>query len=588
MATGTGRNSQRVRTAPRALIALTAFLFLLFTPFDSPAAEETIYDGGVVAADHAAASEAGKRMLEAGGNAVDAAVAASFTLSVVRPYSCGLGGGGFMVIYLAGKGGEPSRPIAIDYREYAPRRVGPDYFEKIDADSFTIRYSGRSVGVPGTVAGLLYALEQYGTLDRATVLAPAIEAARGGFEADANYEKVGRSVTAWYESEPSRKERYPFVWKSLLKEGTIREGMVLKNPEQAEALRRIAAGGVKAFYGGPIGAEVVKAVRRRRGEMGAGDIRTFNVVETNPLVGEAFGRQLITMPPPSSGGVALQQIFGILERFPDRLEGAAPDGAAYIHLVTEAMKHAFADRARYLADAAFVDVPVARLTSESYISDLAQRIDMKRTGRPETYGTKAPGDDDHGTSHLSVIDGDGNAVACTETINMYFGSRIAAAPFGFVLNNEMDDFLTRRKTRNVYGLEQSDRNLPGPWKRPLSSMSPTILLKDGAVEVIAGASGGPRIISGTAEAILNVILFDMSAGDAVAAPRFHHQWVPDKLFLERGLRDRKLQADLFGKGHTLKAIETVGAVQLIRERSGGYEAACDPRKGGSPAGIARR
>lgn len=569
---------------PAAMIAIALFAAALPATLEAG----TVWDGGVVAADHPLASEAGRAALDAGGNAVDAAVAASFYLSVVRPYSCGIGGGGFMVLYLPGESGTPSRAVAIDYRERAPRAVGPDYFEKIDADSQITRYSGRAVGVPGTVAGLLYALEKYGTLDRATVMAPAIRAAREGFAADAHYAQVAAEVTAWYDADSLRRERYPFVWQSLLLEGKVREGSLIRLPEQAEALRMIAEEGSAAFYDGPIGAEIIKAIRGRRGEMALGDLRSYEVTETNPLTGQALGRQFLTMPPPSSGGIALQQILGMLEYHRESLVESGWNSAGYIHLVTEAMKHAFADRAEWLGDAEFVDVPIAHLTDPDYIRARAGQIDPRRTKKPESYGTRAPGPDDHGTSHISVIDGDGNGVACTETINLWFGSRIAVAPYGFVLNDEMDDFLTRRGTRNAYDLEQSDRNLPAPGKHPLSSMSPTIVLKDGAVEVIAGASGGPRIISSTAQTILDVVLFDLGAEEAVAAPRFHHQWMPDELYLEPGLRGREIQASLWGKGHNLKAIDAVGAVQLIRTRQGGYEAACDPRKGGRPAGIAPR
>ena len=580
---------RRIRLSRQAFTATfraAVLLLLLITPKESPS--DTIWDGGVVAADHPIASEAGRAMLEAGGNAVDAAVAASFCLSVVRPYSCGIGGGGFMVIHLQGEGGEPSRPIAIDYREYAPRRVGPDYFEKIDADSLVTRYSGRAVGIPGTVAGLLYALEHFGTLDRAAILAPAIRAAQEGFSADAHYAAAAVGVSTWYEEVPSRKERYRFVWHTMLLEGQAVEGSLIRLPEQAAALKLIAEDGLDAFYGGPIGAEIVKAVRNRRGEMMAGDLQSFRVVESNPLLGEAFGRQLLTMPPPSSGGIAIQQMLGMLEHHEESLAGAAHNSASYVHLVTEAMKHAFADRAEWLGDGEFVEVPTVRLTDPEYIRERAEMIDPSRTHKPETYGTRAQLPEDRGTSHISVIDNKGNAVACSETINMWFGSRIAVAPYGFILNNEMDDFLTRRGTLNAYGLQQSGRNLPEPGKHPLSSMSPTIVLKEGRVEIISGGSGGPRIISSTAQSILNVILYDMGAEEAVSSPRFHHQWIPDKLFLEPGLRDRGLQGDLWGKGHDLQAIEAVGCTQLIRARNGGYEAACDPRKGGRPAGISPR
>ncbi|NNE08639.1 MAG: gamma-glutamyltransferase [Gemmatimonadetes bacterium] len=574
----------------RQMFTLPLFLFVAVLLFPVPAAfaESPIYDGGVVAADHPLASEAGREILEAGGNAVDAAVAASFALSVVRPYSCGIGGGGFMVVRMAGSGSEAPREIAIDYRESTPSAVGPTTFEEIDADSLASRYSGLAVGVPGTVAGLLTALEKHGTLDRATVIAPAIRLAREGFPADEHYAQVAASVAAWFAEDTKRKEQFYHLWKKFIREGSIREGDRITPAKQADALALIAANGRAGFYEGPVAEAVRNAVARGGGAISLEDLAAYEVYEEKPLAGSFRGNRLLTMPPPSSGGITMQQILGILDRRSEELDACRPGTPDYIHIVTEAMKHAFADRAEWLGDTRFVEVPVDNLLSGSYLDARASAISMKSTKKIDTYGTSPAPPEDGGTSHISVIDAQGNAVACTETINLYFGSHIAVPEYDFFLNNEMDDFLTVRGTANAFGLEQSIRNMPEPGKRPLSSMSPTIVVRDDKVRIIAGASGGPRIISGTTQAVLNVLLFDMDADQAVAAPRFHHQWKPNELKLESGLRQRAIFTDLFGRGHSPKKIADVGVVQLIREKDGGYQAASDPRKGGRPAGIAAR
>ncbi len=542
---------------------------------------------GVVAADHPAASEAGVEMLRRGGNAVDAAVAASFCLSVVRPYSCGIGGGGFMLIH---EPGPPPRSVAIDYRERAPAAVGPGHFAGL-GDSLASRYSGHAVCVPGTAAGLLLALERHGTLDRATVLAPAIRAAEGGFAADAHYLKVARDAVAWFAEDPSRRLRHRFVWERFLRSGAIAEGDSIRLPEQAEALRLIARDGAAAVHGGPIGRAILAAVTAAGGAMTEADLLAYAPTAVAPLAGSFRGRTILAMPPPSSGGVATLEVLEILERYERRrgirLEDLGPDSPAYVHLVVEAMKHAFADRARWFGDPERVEVPVARLLDPAYLDRLAAGIDPERTREPAAYGSSPAPPDDGGTSHLSVIDRHGNAVSCTETINLAFGSRLAVEPFGFLLNNDMDDFTTVRGRPNAFSLQQSERNLPGPGKRPLSSMSPTIVLDPaGQVELIAGASGGPRIITSVVESLLAVLVFGRPAAAAVASPRFHHQWWPDVLALEPGGFPPAFEAELRARGHVVGPAEDVGVVQMVVRAGGGaYSGACDPRKGGRPAGL---
>lgn len=550
------------------------------------------YQRFAVAADHPLASEAGAEILRAGGNAVDAAVATSFALSVVRPFSCGIGGGGFMVI-----AGADAPPTAICYREMAPAAIGPETYERIDDRDASVR-GGLACGVPGTVAGLLHALEKYGSMDRARVLAPAIRLAREGFAADAAYAGAARGVIAKFDAQPEWKKRFAFTWERFLGAGKVSEGDIIKLPEQAAVLEAIAAHGREGFYAGEVGEAVVQAVRAAGGEITIEDLAAFKVVELTPLRTEFDGRVYLTMPPPSSGGLAMAQVFGLLERTKVREQVTRNNAAAYTQLVAEAFKHAFADRATWLGDPAFVDVPVARLLSGPYLDGLAKRIEIGRTHGPEWYGSRPEGEagapglpDDGGTSHLCVVDADGLAVACTETINLHLGSLVSSDRLGFCLNNEMDDFTTRGGEANAFGLKQSDRNRPAAGKRPLSSMSPTIVLDaDGRVRAVAGGSGGPRIITATTQVLLNALVRGDDAARAVERGRIHHQWSPNVLEVEPGFAERHqgMGVDIWmRKVHhqvaTAKPAETA-CVQLIVREKDGWHAASDPRKGGRPAG----
>lgn len=548
---------------------------------------DSVYLCGVVAADHALASQAGLEMLQRGGNAVDAAVATSFCLAVVRPYSCGLGGGGFMVIHLAGDEPMPARDVAITYRETAPSGVGPEYYVNLNEPSGS-RIGSTAVGIPGTVAGLLTALESFGTLDRATVLEPAIHAAEQGFALDANYVANANVVLDRVANHPEwvdlvGADRFAWLEHRFLFDGHPKVGMTLRQPELARTLRQIARDGAPAFYAGEIGQRIAETCN----QMSAIDLARYQPRVSTPLRGSFHGRTVLSMPLPSSGGIAMLETLGLLERHEADLDVATFNSAPYIHLVVEAMKHAFADRAEWLADDRFAEVPVQRLLSAGYLDELATRVDLNHTQLPDHYGSRTPLPVDHGTSHLGVVDQWGNAVACTETINLEFGSLTPLPEYGFILNNEMDDFLTIPGERNAFGLQQSDRNLPTPGKWPLSSMSPTIVLgADGRVEVVVGASGGPRIITGALQVLLDVLLFDMPAAEAVAAARFHHQWMPDVLQFEDRWTDEAAMDAMRARGHEVGRREDVGVVQVIRRATGqpGWTAASDPRKGGRPAG----
>lgn len=539
------------------------------------AGSHATFANGAVAADHALASEAGAEMLAMGGNAVDAAVAASFTLSVVRPYSCGIGGGGFMVIHLPDDPTHGAVTTALNYRETSP--VGPSFFETTGKSSTV---GGAAVAVPGTIAGLTYALETYGTLDLPTVIAPAIRACERGFVVDAHYASMAERLIERFEREPELADRFPLVWERFLGEGRVQRGDRITNPDQADALQAISALGRDALLGPVLGDAIEDAVQRAGGVLTVEDLMSYEPSEVEPLIARIDGKTFVCMPAPSSGGVTIVQTLKILAAL--GIDPTEPiDTEQERHLLAESLKHAFADRSRWLADPAFVELPIDRVMSDGNIERIAALIDGV-THESDHYGTHNAMPDDAGTSHVSVVDQWGGAVACTETINLEFGSLVGVDRFGFVLNNEMDDFTTVRGKANAFGLTQSDRNLPEIGKRPLSSMSPTIVLDRNGVLAVAGASGGPRIITGTLQALLNA-LSGMDAGDAVDAPRFHHQWKPNTVFLEPGA-DGWIEG-FRERGHAIDFRDDVGNVQLIKRVDVGWNAASDPRKGGRPAGY---
>lgn len=551
-----------------------------------------------VAADHPLASQAGAEMLRAGGNAVDAAVAASFALSVVRPYSCGIGGGGFMVIKLPVHPKDPSRgPVltTINYREWGIGKTRPDYFEN-DPDKDAPTHGGKAVCVPGTVAGLLYALNNYGTMDRARVLAPAIRIAEEGFQVDQHYEDSSHKdelVIPWLNQDAARQQRFSFLWERFLDSGRVKVGYTLKLPEQAKALRLISEHGADGFYKGPVADAMIKAIKADGGEMTHEDLTSYKVEERAPLRATFKNHVIYTMPPPSSGGIVLAQVLGMLESREQDLQrvsnadlGHGHNSAEYIHFITETFKHSFADRARWMADPNFIDVPVKALTDPAYLTQTSARINLNQTQPNDSYGTSKQLPGDHGTSHLCAVDAQGGAVACTETINLIFGSLLPVPEFGFILNNEMDDFVTREGQANAFGLSHAALNSPEPRKRPLSSMTPTIVERDGKPFLLVGGAGGPRIITGSIQATLNVLLFDMNANDALSKPRFHHQWQPDTLQMESALlTNQALVSGLNAKGHATGLRASIASVQLIRVSPEGWQAGSDPRKGGSPAGY---
>ena len=571
------------------VVTLLISIFISFSGIKVAADEATsnarVYQHGVVAADHAAASEAGAKVLREGGNVVDAAVATSFALSVVRPASCGIGGGGFMVIWDAKK----QQAVALDYRERAPTDASAtDYGDAADArhvEPVSVR-GGMAVGVPGTVAGLCYAAEKYGTLPIAQLLQPAIELCRNGVEIDEHDIEVQASTLQKFRTHKGYDARFAALVKGYLNGGVRwKIGDRFHSPQLA-VLARIAAHGTAGFYEGDVAAAICHTVASESGKMQLADLQKYAPSERDVLQASFHGQQLISMPPPSSGGIALLQTLQSLEAWEKAqqvsLQSLGHNSADYIHVVTESLKHAFADRAEFLGDTDFVDVPVTRLLSAEYAAQIAARIDLQNTRPMQDYG-RFFANDDGGTSHFSVMDADGNAVACTETINLTFGSFVVVPEFGILLNNQMDDFAANPGKANAFGLIQGAANVVAPGKRPLSSMTPTIIIEDGKATYTCGASGGPRIITATLQSLLNHTVFGMPVDQSVAAPRFHHQWSPDELLLEPELF-QTVSAPLQARGHITQRASSLAATQGAAFQTNQLTGGSDPRKHGQPAG----
>lgn len=541
---------------------------------------------GCVAADHPLASEAGAEMLRRGGNVVDAAVATAFALSVVRPEGCGLGGGGVMVIWDATK----KRAVAVDYRERAPQRASRDMFLGPDgtpADGLASRVGGLAVAVPGEVAGLCFILKKYGTLDLPTVLEPAIRLAREGFVIDQTFREAQAAVLRDFAAHGGYSRRFAPLWKLYLNDGEpFAEGHRFHSP-LVPVLEQIASHGAAGFHEGPVAEAIVETVRQQGGILTLEDLSETRPVVREPVRGTYGGYDVISMPPPSSGGIAIIETLNILSAYErlhpgTGLEQFGQNNPTAVHRVIEAMKHAFADRAEFLGDTDFADVPVERLLSQQHAARLAAKIDPERTLPFQDYGGFAPVNDG-GTSHISIIDAEGNAVACTETINTLYGSYVVEPKYGIVLNNEMDDFAAVPGLPNAFGLIQSEANAVAPGKKPLSSMSPTILTKDGKATIVAGASGGPRIITATLQVLLKIVSFGEPVEQAVQSPRFHHQWLPESLFVEPELLPA-VKRPLEQRGHQITVSDELGVVQAAIRTDDGVIGASDPRKGGRPEG----
>jgi len=552
---------------------------------------------GMVVTQEKRATRIGLDVLERGGNAVDAAVAVGFALAVSLPKAGNLGGGGFMLVHLAGQnrdndpdnarkdrgGRAKAGDFAIDYREAAPHDTTADVFldEKGDADPRKSRDSGLAVGVPGTVAGLALALDRYGSgrFTLADLIAPALALARDGVPVEDDL------LDSLLLAQP-RLARFPTSARIFLKRdgAPLGAGDRLVQGDLAATLEAIARDGARTFYNGPIADEIVAAVREAGGRMTRGDLESYEPIVREPVRGTYRDYAIVSMPPPSSGGVHLIEMLNVLEGFSPR-EFATPS-VANLHLMIETMKLAYADRAEYLGDSDAVDVPVARLISKPYADALREGIDRQKA-RPalDIRAGLAPRSSGGNTTHFSIVDRFGNAVANTYSLNFNYGLGLVAGSTGVVLNNTLDDFAAKPGVPNAFGLVGGAANAPGPFRRPLSSMTPTIVLKDGAPAFVTGAPGGSRIITTVLQVLVNAIDFDKPIAEAVAAPRVHDQWLPDEVVAERTLSPDVVRA-LAARGHTVRVGPTMGSAHSIAVTPAGIVGAADSRaKGALAAGY---
>jgi gamma-glutamyltranspeptidase/glutathione hydrolase len=536
---------------------------------------------------HELASHAGVEMLRAGGNAVDAAVATGFALAVVHPQAGNIGGGGFMLFRTT-----EGKDHFIDFREKAPAAATEKMY--LDAQGNVIKDSSlvgyKSVGVPGSVAGLVYAEKQYGKLSIEKVMAPAIKLARDGFP------------LAYEDTQDLKRDEYlaqfPESKRIFLRDGNFYEpGEIFKQPELARTLERLAKD-PDDFYHGAMGRELAAAIHKGGGLVTAEDLAAYEVKEREPVRGSYRGYDVISAPPPSSGGVALVEILNILEGF-DLAKLGNRSGDA-IHLEVEAFRRAFYDRAEFMGDPDFAKVPVAQLIDKKYAAAWRESIDTNQASLSQTL--KRPPifnelereaqlrsttiREPENTTHYSVVDAEGNAVSVTTTLNDSFGSRVTAEGLGFLLNDEMDDFTSKPGVPNGYGLIQGPANAIGPGKRPLSAMTPTIVLKDGKLFLVLGSPGGPTIITTVANVLIGVVDFSLDIQEAVNAPRFHHQWLPDQIMVEDRLSPDTMNV-LRSKGHKLTVRHFWGDAEciVIDPKTGERLAGADGRNNGKAVGY---
>ena len=569
---------------PAKRISVIIFLFLLFGSNALTTQEPPIYNPkdifqpvvakhGMVSSANMYATEAGLQVLKEGGNAIDAAVTVGFTLAATFPRAGNLGGGGFMLIYLA----DPKKMVAIDYREKAPKAASRDMFldESGNVDSEKSLHSLLAVGVPGTVAGLAMALEKYGTMTLERALEPAIDLAEKGFPIDSELRRSLLSVKA-------RMMASPPSMKIFYKEGGVSydQGEIFKQVDLAWSLKQIARHGPIAFYKGKIAEKIVSYMKGGGGLITSEDLASYNPVIREPVHGTYRGYDIYSMPPPSSGGVHLIQMLNMLERFPRGLYGH--NTAKTIHILVETMKLAFADRSKYLGDPDFVPVPVTGLISKDYANELQRKLNTERATPSEKISPGTPGRNKEGvdTTHFSVIDRYGNAVSNTYTLNFSYGTKLTVPGTGILLNNEMDDFSSKPGVPNAYGLIGGEYNSIEPEKRMLSSMTPTIVLKNGKPYLLTGSPGGSRIITAVLQIILNVIDFNMNIASATNAVRVHHQWLPDEVVVEEGLNGDTVRI-IREMGHRVVIGDTIGSTQSVMKIGYFLYGASDPRTPGS-------
>lgn len=519
----------------------------------------------MIASNSRLASEAGIEVVRAGGNAVDAAVAVGFALAVTYPVAGNLGGGGYMVIRMA-----DGRTAALDYREIAPLAASRDmYLDKNGNVSEESVVGYRASGVPGAVAGMLDALAKYGTKSRADALGPALRLARDGFVVDSALSRGLAGSKGLIGRFSGRAVFYP-------NDSALKPGTLFRQPALAATLQRIIDHGAKGFYEGPTADSLVAELGRGGGIITADDLRRYRAIWRTPIAGTHHGYQLITMPPSSSGGTTMTESLNLLETF---APVPAWGSARYVHLLGSSYQRAFIDRNSKLGDPEFVSAPIAQLTSKDYARTLSKTIDPQRATPTPRDGTQIV--DGMHTTHYSVVDDKGNAVATTTTINNSYGSGVYLTTVGFFMNDEMDDFASAPGKPNMFGLVQGEANAIAPGKRMLSAMSPTIVLDpQGALLLVAGAAGGPRIITTTSQVILNVIQHNMTLADAMRAPRIHHQALPDELLVETGGLTPETESALKAMGHTIRYTGGLANANAVMRVRGGWHGVSEPRASG--------
>jgi gamma-glutamyltranspeptidase/glutathione hydrolase len=542
-------------------------------PAQQGAPQGVLAQNGMVVAQETRAARIGNDILQKGGNAVDAAVAVGFALAVTYPRAGNLGGGGFMVIHLAN-----GTDTTIDYRETAPRGINAQSFLDANgnADPQKSRDSALAIGVPGTVAGLALAEDKYGSgkFTLAQLIAPVIQLAREGFSLEDDHAEA-------LPNERARLVRWPATVKIFFKKdgSPVSSGDRLVQGDLADTLEAIGREGPSAFYEGPIADEIADAVQAAGGVMTADDLRDYSPIERPPVRGTYRGYDVVSMPPPSSGGVNLIEMLNILEGY----DLAHTERAQQLHLLVEAMKRAYADRTLFLGDPDKVQNPVERLTSKDYAAAWRATIDPAHATPASAIRAGGTVDHEgHNTTHFSVIDRFGNAVSNTYTLNFSFGVGLVAEGTGVLLNNEMDDFAAKPDAPNAYGLLGAEANEPGPGKRPLSSMTPTILLKDGKPVVITGSPGGSRIITAVLQVIVNAIDRQMDIAAAVADPRIHNQWMPDQVYTEPAVAPELVDA-LRAYGDKVVPTRPFTSANSIMVTPKGIMGAADPRTRGALA-----
>ncbi len=522
---------------------------------------------GMVASEQGLATQVGLDILKQGGNAIDAAVAVGFALAVVLPNAGNIGGGGFMVLH----DDKTGKDVAIDFREIAPAKASRDMYldnqgKVIDGKSL---FTHDASGVPGTVAGMEYALKKWGTMPLSKVIEPAIKLADKGFI-------VSDVLAQTLKEEKSTLGKWSASKAIFFKNGEpLKSGDLLVQKDLAKSLRLIAKQGAKAFYQGEIATKIAKEMQSQGGTMTLEDLKAYKVVERQPIIGDYRGYKVVTMPPPSSGGVHLIEILNMLEHYPIKEDGV--NSAKNIHHMAESMKLAYADRSEYLGDPDFVKIPVTGLTSKAYANELVKTIDDNKArlssnikpGKPQPYESDQ-------TTHFSVMDKAGNAVAVTYTLNLNFGSGIVVEGTGILLNNEMDDFSVKPGVPNAFGLVGGTANAIEAKKRPLSSMTPTIVMKNNKPWLVTGSPGGARIITTVLQSVVNTIDHEMNPAEAIIIPRVHHQWLPDELRVEEGISPDTIKL-LQDKGHKVVTKAPMGRIQIIQADDSGFYGYSDPR-----------